>query len=78
MRGFTLNYTNSKLINFDAIRDLVVNGDTAKTIVTTNPSKICRDKNERKIVTRKENKKYRMVYTKRVIQPDLNTLPYGY
>ena len=77
VRGFTLNYANSKLINFESIRELVLSGE-AKTIMVTNPSKICRRKRNQSIISQEERKDYRVVYTKRVIQPDLNTLPYGY
>ena len=78
VRGFTLNYTNAKLINFDAIKHMVLAPGRDGSITLTNPSKICRDKYGAKIYNRLEQKKYSMVYTKRVIQPDLTTLPYGY
>jgi hypothetical protein len=74
--GFTLNFKNSQMINFQAIKDMVVNGKEGKTVV--NPCKISRDARKRKIYNREEQKNYRMVYTKRVILPDLNTVPYGY
>jgi hypothetical protein len=76
VRGFTLNFKNSQLINYQAIKDMVVNGKEGKTVV--NPCKISRDSRKRKIYNRKEKKNYRMVYTKRAILPDLNTVPYGY
>ena len=47
-------------------------------ITITNPSKISREKYGQKIYNRPENKDYRMVYTKRVLLEDLDTLPYGY
>jgi len=55
IRGFTLNFTNSGLINFDAVKDLVVN-KTTESITVTNPSKICRDSRKRKLYNRKEDK----------------------
>ena len=76
VRGFTLNFKNSLMINFEAIKDMVVNGKGGKTVV--NPCKITRDVRKRKVYNREEKKNYNMVYTKRVILPDLNTVPFGY
>ena len=49
-----------------------------KVIVVTNPSKISRDKYNNVLYNRKEDKQYRVVYDKRVILNDLDTIPYGY
>ena len=46
--------------------------------LTVNPSKICRDKLHSEIYSQEEVKKYQAVYTKRVIQTDLSTVPYGF
>ena len=50
----------------------------AKIIRVTNPSKICRDKFSNIVYNRQEHKKYRVVYDKRVILENLDTVPYGY
>ena len=76
VRGFNINFQNSKLINFDAIKDIVCTGIESITIV--NDHKITRNVRKRKIENKREEKKYRKVYTKRVLLPDLNTVPYGY
>ena len=76
VRGFTLNFHNSQLINFQAIKDMVLHGREGATII--NPHKITRVVRKRKIVNEKESKKYSLVYTKRVVLPDLSTVPYGY
>ena len=76
VRGFNLNHANSKLVNFNSIKELVLGKESV--ITTCNPSKITRHSDKFIVYNRKEFKKYRMVYTKRVILPDLNTLPYGY
>ena len=80
VRGFSLNFTNSQLINFDAIKDIIISPErgTKRSIEVVNPHKINRAKYDHKLFNRVEKKKYGMVYTKRVIQPDLDTLPYGY
>jgi hypothetical protein len=77
VKGFTLNYTNSSLINLNVMKDLII--DTYKHVDICNKGKICRDKYQAKIYNRDEMKTFRMVYTKRVIQTDgFSTLPYGY
>ena len=76
VRGFSLNFTNSKIINFEALRDIVIN-DNDGTRVVTNPSKICRMKDHAAIYNREESKQYRLVYTKRIVIQNYNTLPYG-
>jgi len=78
VRGFTLNFSNSRLINFAAVKELVINESEQNEITVTNPSKICRDARKRKLYNRKEEKKYKMVYTKRRLLPNLSTLPYGF
>lgn len=96
IRGFSLNYTNAQLLNFDGIKDMIGHVSPSKTstykkrklenkdeppskvIVITNPTKISRDKYNRILYNRKEDKQYRVVYDKRVILKDLDTLPYGY
>ena len=50
----------------------------SKVLVVTNPHKITRDKYNNMIFNRKEDKQYRVVYDKRVIQDNFDTLPYGY
>jgi hypothetical protein len=76
VKGFTLNYQNSQLINFDAIKSIVM--DPTQKINTVNPSKITRHKYNSQLYNRPETKQFRCVYTKRVIQENLDTLPYGY
>lgn len=77
VRGFTLNWKNSKLINFEAIRDMICT--SRKSVVTvSNPNKICRDSRKRKLYNQCEDKKYQIVYTKRRILSNLDTVPYGY
>ena len=53
VRGFTLNYTNSQLINFNSVKHIVTDPKSGPNITVTNPSKICRDKRKRKIYMKK-------------------------
>ena len=78
VRGFTLNFTNSQLINFESVKTLLIDPSEKSTITVTNPHKICRDKGKRKLYNREEEKNYRMVYTKRRRLDNYDTEPYGY
>ncbi|XP_035677014.1 uncharacterized protein LOC118416064 [Branchiostoma floridae] len=77
VKGFTLNYQNQQLINFDVMKDMIMGVGPDKVDVVTE-RKITRDKKEKKVLNKREVKRYRMVYNKRVLQDDFNTLPYGY
>ena len=76
VRGFTLNFTNSRKVNFETIKEMVF--DPKRTVTLTNPRKINRDKHARMLFNREERKTYGIVYTKRVVLPSMDTLPYGY
>lgn len=78
MRGFTLNYRNTRRLNFDSIKQLVSSMDPGITIAIENPSKITRDGKRRKVVNRYEKKLYKIVYDKRVLKEDYSTVPYGF
>lgn len=92
IRGFSLNFVNSQLLNFEAMSKLVKlpredegkskkrkREDDQSSVTLVNPSKITRLKEKRKIYNRIEKKEYNVVFTKRVINPDtLDTFPYGF
>ncbi|GBN72880.1 hypothetical protein AVEN_272305-1 [Araneus ventricosus] len=78
VRGFTLNFRNSQKLNFDCIKHLVTSMDFEEKIPLQDPHKIVRDGKKRKVLRKEETKYYKLVYDKRVIQPDFTTLPYGY
>lgn len=75
--GITLNYKNSLDINFDTIRNTITL--TGKSVVTVqNDYKIARDSKMTEIITKKENKDYKLVFEKRILQRGLISVPYWY
>lgn len=81
VRGFTLNFRNSQMLNFESLKSLVCTlheEEEKKKIPLRNPTKICRDVKKRTVFNKEEVKLYSMVYDKRVVQPDFTTLPYGF
>ncbi|VDI47708.1 Hypothetical predicted protein [Mytilus galloprovincialis] len=77
VKGFTLNFVNSNIVNFDAIKSMIARDRSACKILT-NPSKIIRLATHSKIYSREENKKYCITYNKRVLLDNYDTIPYGY
>ena len=75
VRGITRNYKNSLTINFDAIKDMVINNrDDVKTV--RDDFKITSD--HKSLLTVHQDKDYRIVFNKRVIMQDSSTQPYGF
>lgn len=60
------------------MKQMLTNRDFEGTIPVINPAKITRDVKRRRVINKEEIKKYGIVYTKRVIQQDFSTLPYGF
>ncbi|CAC5379378.1 unnamed protein product [Mytilus coruscus] len=75
IRGITLNYKNSLELNIETMKD-VVEGKTKK-ISVTDDNKICREVKTTNIITRAEDKTYKIVFDKRVLKKDFRTIPYG-
>ena len=76
VKGFTLNYTNSLTINFESMKSIAI-GDTTD-LKAYYPHQIKRNKLKMELTSVYMDKKFKKVYTKRVVQVDLDTLPYGY
>ena len=79
VRGITLNSTTSKTLNFDTLKELVLEfletGNRSDVHVVMN--RIQRQ-SDRTIVTKCMRKRYRVVYDKRRVLADGSTLPFGY
>ena len=86
VRGFTLNERGQKILNFKSMKDLVLNEilqpeDDQCTLTLQNPHKITRyaAKKKKPIQTVSQDKKYKIVFDKRVINRDtFQSFPYGY
>ena len=78
VKGFTLNFQNLQKINFESMVALVCNEAEAEQSIVVENNRFCRNSRLKTIENKLEEKKYRVCYTKRALQPDYNTLPYGY
>ena len=81
VRGFTLNYQTSKLIDFDTMLEMLREGVGNKSVTKTRPHVIVREGQVALggMYTRSQEKTYRMVYDKRCILSDgINTVPLGW
>ena len=77
VKGFSLNATNSELINYDSMRRLV-RQNRDDVIKTVNPSKITRDRYNYKIYNMEEIKRFSYQNDKRVFNRQFKSVPYGY
>ena len=81
IRGISLTYDATLTLNIATMRELVesyVDYDEQKKVTINIPYKITRDKKEKNIVTKRTKKDYRVVYNKRVVKDNYETVPYGY
>ena len=79
VRGFSLNFSGSKVINFDSMKETLTSwltNDQSKLI--TVKTEIRRNKYESIVYSAQVEKHYGVVYDKRVVCEDYTTLPYGY
>jgi hypothetical protein len=75
VKGLSLNYQNSKLVNFESLKDKVIHN--AEPTIIHNDKKICRLSNHT-IVSKPETKTHQLVYRKRRLIDDYCTIPYGF
>jgi hypothetical protein len=72
--GITLNYENSKVINFTSLRQMILKDDTPLHV--HNPKKIKR-KHGGVVVSEPETKDYKVVFKKRRLTKNFDSFPYG-
>ncbi|KAL9960272.1 hypothetical protein ACROYT_G033710 [Oculina patagonica] len=84
VRGFSLNVRGSVQLNFETLKDNVLSEvreplDVPRDIPVFNPHKITRDKKNKTLNTVTEIKRYKVVFDKRVVDPEtMASYPYGY
>jgi hypothetical protein len=80
VRGITLNYNASRLVNFEVIRDMILYGGPDDTVTVHTDKKIKRKKRGVgvAIVTEPEDKIYRVCFQKRRRLNDNTSVPFGY
>lgn len=74
VKGISLNYSASKLVNFDSIKDMILQKSDPIPIVSSN----IRRTKEHMVTTCTETKLYRPNSTKRKFLPEGGSEPYGY
>jgi hypothetical protein len=75
VKGITLNYENSKVVNFTTLRNMIL--DNTSPVHVHNPKKIKR-KRGGIVVSEPETKEYKVVFKKRRLIGDFDSVPYGY
>ena len=79
VRGFSLNYTSSQVINFESMKEALYSwkNKNNQELITIR-TEIVRDKKDPKVYNRLVKKHYGVVYDKRRLLDDFTTLPFGY
>ena len=75
VKGITLNYNNSEVVNFTSLRNMNLEDDTPLHV--HNPKKIKR-KHCCVVVSEPETKEYKVVFKKRRLMDNFDSFPYGY
>ena len=75
VKGITLNYQNSKVVNFTSLRNMIL--EDAPPVHVENPKKIKR-KHGGIVVSELETKEYKVVFKKRLLVDTFDSLPYKY
>jgi hypothetical protein len=75
VKGITLNYQYSKVVNFDTLKHMIL--QHAPPVHVKNPRNIKR-KHGGIIVSKPEYKEYKLVFKKRRIMDNFDSLLYGY
>jgi len=74
VKGITLNYENSKVVNFTTLRDMIL--ENAPPVHVHNPRKIKRKHGD--VVVSEPETEYKVVFKKHRLMGNFDSLPYGY
>ncbi|MCG8622196.1 MAG: hypothetical protein MJE68_09415, partial [Proteobacteria bacterium] len=79
VRGFSLNYKSSLILNFDSMKEALFcwKNNKPKELITVK-TELARSVHERIVFNRVIAKHYGVVYDKRIVKPDFSTVPFGY
>jgi len=75
VKGITLNYENSKVVNFTSLRDMILEDAPP---VHVHVSKKIKMKHGGIVVSEPETKEYKVVFKKRRFMDNFDSLPYRY
>ena len=79
VKGITLNYTSSKIVNFDLIKEMVLEGKKQDVIVHTEKKiKTKRKMDGPFVVSQPEDKRYNITFLKRKRLQNNDSLPFGF
>jgi len=82
VRGIALNYNASQLINFDVIKDTILENPEGEHVIVHTENKIKRKKKagggDVSIITEPEDKLYRISFFKKRLLQENTSVPYGY
>ena len=84
VRGFTLNVRGKEVLNFETMKKNILSElddpkEERRVIKVTNPNHFKRDSTNKKIKLVQQDKKYKLVFDKRVIDPETKiSYPFGY
>jgi hypothetical protein len=75
VKGITLKYDSSKVVNFATLKSMIT--ENSEPVHVHSPKKIKR-KHDCVVVTEPESKEYKVVFKKRRLIGDFDSVPYGY
>jgi len=81
VRGFSLNFAASQVLNFESMKKALqcwTDGVEDEHQLSTISTQFLRNKLQPKIITKKMRKKYSVVYNKRRVVENFQTVPYGF